>query len=36
MQAGQVEWLTRFQDAWSFYEHADSEAPADLRETAAQ
>ena len=23
MQAGQVEWLTRFQDAWSFYEHAD-------------
>ena len=36
MQAGQVEWLTRFQDAWSFYEHADSEARADLRETAAQ
>ena len=36
MQAGQVEWLTRFQDAWSFYEHADGEARADLRETAAQ
>ena len=36
MQAGQVEWLTRFRDAWSFYEHADGEARADLRETAAQ
>ena len=36
MQAGQVEWLTRFQDAWSFYEHADGEARADLRETATQ
>jgi len=36
MQAGQVEWLTRFQDAWSFYERADGEARADLRETAAQ
>ena len=36
MQAGQVEWLTRFQEAWSFYEHADGEVRADLRETAAQ
>ena len=31
MQAGQVDWLTRFQDACSFYEHADGEARANLR-----
>jgi hypothetical protein len=31
MQPGQGEWLTRIQDACSFYEHADGEARADLR-----
>ena len=28
--------LAQFQDAWSFYEHADGDVRADLRETAPQ
>jgi len=29
-------FLAQFQDAWSFYEHADGDVRADLRETAPQ